>query len=105
MNDTIQCPGCGAEFTPKVDIMTEDTREYLCGLLKDESERRQSADEVLTKRLDRIDESQTEMKKAMDGVQAKLLGTKGMVLLVIAALSSGAPELVKLIKAITAAFG
>lgn len=64
-----------------------DDREYLCGLLKEESDRRQAADKALLDRLDVLEK--------------RLIGTKGLVLLVIAALSSAGPQLLALIKALS----
>lgn len=80
--------------------MTDETREYLCGLLKEESDRRQTADEQLGKRLDTIDQSLTANKKAVESIQAKLLGTKGFVLLVITALATVGPELLKILQSL-----
>lgn len=77
--------------------MTEGSdREWFAGLLKEESDRRKQADESLTVRLDGIDSK-------IGAIQKKLLGSKGLGLLLgiaVAAAAAAYPQVSAVVNAI-----
>jgi hypothetical protein len=87
-------------------MIDDDTREWFAKLLKEESELRKGADSTLTSKLDGLQTDVAEVKFQVQTMSKKLLGAKGlglMLAILLAALGAAYPQAAAAVNAIGSA--
>jgi hypothetical protein len=87
-------------------MIDNDTREWFAKLLKEESELRKGADTSLTTKLDGLQSDVGEVKLQVQTMSKKLLGAKGlglMLAILLAALGAAYPQAAAVVSAIGSA--